>query len=229
MTISRLSLLSCGALLCLTSAQAVDLCHSGRAQSPAAITQADINAPALPPLQADYRAAPLVLDNDGHTLRVRLKDAGALQLGSNRYTLTQFHFHTPGGETLDGEAFPFSAHVLHRGVGGGLLALTVPFRLGAENPLLTRLLPLVPAAHAPTVRVTGASVNAIALLGSDRRYLRYKGSLTDAPCTEGVDWLVLRQPQTLSAAQLAQWKKLFADNMRAPQPLNGRRVGASKG
>jgi len=126
-------------------------------------------------MQADYRAAAQVLDNDGHTLRVRLKNAGALQLGSTRFTLTQFHFHTPGGETLDGEAFPFSAHVLHRGPGGGLLALT------------------------------------------------------DAPCTEGVDWLVLRQPQTLSAAQLAQWQKLFADNMRAPQPLNGRRVGASKG
>jgi len=54
MTVSRLSLLSCGALFSLMPVQAADLCHSGRAQSPVAITQADINVPALPPLQTDY-------------------------------------------------------------------------------------------------------------------------------------------------------------------------------
>jgi len=75
----------------LTPAHAVDLCHSGRAQSPAAISQADINAPALPPMQADYRAAALVLDNDGHTLRVRLKDAGAVHSAGRRNRTDRAH------------------------------------------------------------------------------------------------------------------------------------------
>lgn len=204
-----------------------DVCHNGRAQSPAAISAAAIDPPSLPALQALYRPVPLVLANDGHTLRVRLRGAGELVLGGTRYRLEQFHFHTPGGETLRGEAFPFSAHVLHKDARGGLLAITVPFRLGAPSPLLQTLLAQVPSAHSGDQRVSGAQVDARDVLPAQRGYYRYQGSLTDTPCTEGVTWLVMKQPLSLSAEQLARWKQHFADNMRAAQPLNARRVAQS--
>jgi len=43
-----------------------------------------------------------------------------------------------------------------------------------------------------------------------------------------VQWLLLRQPQTLSAAQLQRLAGLIAPNARAVQPLNGRVVGESR-
>lgn len=206
---------------------ASDLCHSGRAQSPAALEASAIDAPSLPALQAQYHAQALVLANDGHTLRVRLRGAGQLRLGDARYRIEQFHFHTPGGETVRGEAFPFSAHVLHKDARGGLLAVTVPFRLGAPSPLLETLLAHVPAARSGDRAVPGVQVDARDVLPAQRGYYRYTGSLTDTPCTEGVSWLVMKQPLSLSAEQLARWKQHFADNMRAAQPLNARRVAQS--
>jgi carbonic anhydrase len=70
----------------------------------------------------------------------------------------------------------------------------------------------------------GATANARDLLPENRAYYRYEGSLTASPCTEGVTWLVLKQPLELSAAQLSFWRTRFADNMRQPQPLRGRTV-----
>ncbi len=204
------------------------LCQDGRQQSPIHITPDALVSPALPAMAADYQEDALKLANDGHTLRVRLRSGPhILRLGTERYTLQQFHFHTPGGDQIDGEAFPFAAHLLHKSATGHLLAVTVPFRLGAENALLRTLLPLIPPRVDGDHLHPGINVHARQLLPSDPSYYRYAGSLTDTPCTEGVTWLVMKHPLQLSAAQLATWRKHFADNMRGPQPLRGRRVKQS--
>jgi carbonic anhydrase len=147
-----------------------------------------------------------------------------LQIGQTRYALDQFHFHTPGGDRIAGEEFPMAAHILHKSPSGQLLAVVVPFRLGASNGLLDTLLANIPAKAGDTQVVPGTSVSAADLLPLAKGYYRYTGSLTAAPCTEGVEWLVLKQPLQLSATQLALYKKRFADNMRAPQPLHARVV-----
>ena len=67
-------------------------------------------------------------------------------------------------------------------------------------------------------------VNVEDLLPRKRSYYRYSGSLTDAPCTENVEWLVMKEPLTLSQAQLELWKKHFKNNMRDVNPMHGRRV-----
>jgi carbonic anhydrase len=59
----------------------------------------------------------------------------------------------------------------------------------------------------------------------ERDYYRFNGSLTTPPCSEGVLWLVLKRPATVSKAQVEQFSKSigFANN-RPVQPLNARAV-----
>ena len=215
--------------LCLlaTSGHAA-LCDSGQRQSPINISADSIAAQKLPPMAVDYQASILKLANDGHTLRVRFDKSGQLVLGKERFTLQQFHFHTPGGDQIKGEAFPFSAHILHKSASGQLLAIVVPFRVGAENPLLARLWPLIPAKVDGDHVLPRVQVTAKDLLPDDRGYYRYSGSLSAAPCTEGVTWLVMKQALTLSTAQLTTWHTHFKDNMRGVNPLHGREVFESQ-
>nr|WP_319565448.1 carbonic anhydrase family protein [uncultured Rhodoferax sp.] len=215
-------------LLLATSTCQASLCESGHRQSPINITAESVAAKKLPAMTADYRSAPLKLANDGHTLRVRFDKSGQLVIGKERYTLQQFHFHTPGGDQIKGEKFPFAAHILHKSASGQLLAIVVPFRLGAENPLLTRLLPQIPAKVDGDHKHPDQQVSAQDLLPTHLAYYRYSGSLTAAPCTEGVEWLVMKQPLELSAVQLAQWQQHFKDNMRGVNPLYGRAVFESQ-
>ena len=50
------------------------------------------------------------------------------------------------------------------------------------------------------------------------------GSLTTPPCTEGVLWMVLKQPLTVSRAQFKLFTQLYPMNARPVQALNGRPV-----
>lgn len=211
--------LGCTAFASMASA---NLCESGRRQSPIDI-QTTSRRP-LPPLEFRYQRAPLRIADDGHTVRVRFSPGQALHIGRERYTLQQFHFHTPGGDRIAGEEFPMAAHLLHKSASGQLLALVVLFRIGAENALLGTLLPQIPARADGDHSPANVQVDANALLPVARGYYRYSGSLTAPPCTEGVDWLVMKQPLELSNSQLARYRQRFADNARAVQPVNHRVV-----
>jgi carbonic anhydrase len=210
-------------LFAVATAQA-SICDTGRRQSPIDIPAQVTSQPRLPAMVVKYRPAPLRLANDGHTLRVRFAKAGELVLGNEHFALQQFHFHTPGGDKLNGEAFEFAAHILHKSASGQLLAIVVPFRIGAESPLLAQVLPHIPPKVNGDHVIDKVQVNVDDLLPRKRSYYRYSGSLTDAPCTENVEWLVMKEPLTLSKAQLAIWRSHFKDNMRGINPLNGRAV-----
>jgi carbonic anhydrase len=158
---------------------------------------------------------------------VRFAKGSQLVIGKQTYRLQQFHFHTPGGDRIAGEEFPMAAHLLHKSAAGQLLAVVVVFRLGPENPLLTSLLPLIPAKADGDHALPGVSVNASDLLPAQRGYYRYAGSVTAPPCTEGVEWIVMKQALQLSSTQLARYRKRFADNARAVQPLHQRVVQES--
>lgn len=211
-------------LMFASAAHAATLCESGQRQSPININSQAVRGPRQAVMELHYRSAPLRLANDGHTARIRFDKGSVLVLGKERFNLQQFHFHTPGGDQIDGEPFPFAAHILHKNAAGQLLAIVVPFRLGSENALLKQLLPLIPAKAGADVRHPQVQLSAASLLPTNLGYFRYSGSLTDKPCTENVEWLVMKHPQELSAAQLKQWQSLFKDNMRAINPDNGRVV-----
>jgi carbonic anhydrase len=65
------------------------------------------------------------------------------------------------------------------------------------------------------------------LLPEDRRYYTYMGSLTTPPCSEGVLWMVMKQPVQLSSDQINIFAKLYPMNARPVQSASGRLIKES--
>lgn len=209
-------------LCATTSVCGATLCETGRRQSPIDIVKTSRRA--LPALVFHYQQTPLTLANDGSTVRVRISAGSTLQIGDQSYALHQFHFHTPGGEAIAGTHYPMVAHLLHKSRSGQLVAVAVHLVAGAHNDLIESVLGHMPSQANGDHVISGVHVDATALLPMQRGYFRYTGSLTAPPCTEGVDWIVLKQPVELSFEQLAYYKHLFRDNMRNLQPDNQRLI-----
>ena len=74
----------------------------------------------------------------------------------------------------------------------------------------------------------GQTVDLNLLLPENKGYFTFMGSLTRPPCTEDVLWLVLKQPQQVSAQQLAIFQRLYPPNARPVQPAFGRIIKESR-
>ena len=197
-------------------------CGAGRSQSPVDIAGAQ-HAPAAV-LTLAYRPAAFRVIDNGHTIEAEAEGAaGSILLGDTRYELVQFHFHAPSEHTVAGRRFPMELHLVHRSADGRLAVIGILIREGRENAALGRLLALAPAKGSEEE----ADVSPADLLPASRASYRYRGSLTTPPCTEGVRWIVLRDPIELSGQQILAFTHRYFGNNRPTQPLNGRMVLAT--
>lgn len=198
---------------------------SGKAQSPIDIHDARVAD--LPPLRFDYHAAAIdYVTNNGAAIRVDYEAPGSgdfLMVGNTRYELTQFHFHRPSEETIDGKRFALVAHLMHRSSDGQVAGVAVLFKLGKANPLIGKLRPHMPK-HEGEQKVSGLVIDPADLLPLKQGYYAYEGSQTAPPCHEGVKWFVLKTPMEASAAQVQALAEIYPHDVRRVQPLNGRMV-----
>ncbi len=195
-------------------------CAQGKNQSPINIqsaTQAELTK-----LQLDYKGKVVALTNNGHTLQTSLEGENSLFVDGKNFYLKQFHFHTPSENHVDGKSYPMEAHYVHADEQGNLAVVAVFFEQGGTNSALASLLEQVPEKdNNVTIR---APFDASALIPSDKDYYRFNGSLTTPPCSEGVRWLVIKEPQTISVQQIEKFEKAMGENNRPVQPLNARTI-----
>lgn len=199
-------------------------CSLGQQQSPV-----DINASKAMRrkhgLALQYGSLRVGLVNNGHTVQadpVAPADAPAITLDGKRYTLAQFHFHHPSEHTVGGKRFPMEMHLVHKDDEGHLAVLGVFIREGAANRLLADVFGQLPVAGGTAGAPIEVSL-ADMLPGKHDAWV-YQGSLTTPPCSEGVEWVVLKQPISLSRAQIAAFTKLFPDNHRPVQNFKNRQL-----
>lgn len=95
---------------------------------------------------------------------------------------------------------------------------------GAENAFIQTLWNNLPLERNVEVLPPTATVDLSTFLPASRNYYTYMGSLTTPPCSEGVLWLVMRQPVQLSAEQIAIFSRLYRNNARPIQPAAGRLI-----
>ncbi len=200
-------------------------CASGHQQSPINIDKT-VKA-ALPALSFHYGHAAPTIWNNGHTVQVNVPAGNTLEVGGQRYELLQFHFHTPSEEHIKGKPEPMVAHFVHKNEAGELGVVAVLIRAGRSNAALAPVFEHLPRVG-EKVTVDELSLDLGAVLPKSLGYYDFAGSLTTPPCSEGVHWMVLKEPVTLSARQIASFRKLVGKNARPVQPLNARVVQESE-
>jgi carbonic anhydrase len=201
------------------------LCGRGQRQSPIDISEG-IGVD-LEPLQFAYQPGTFGVVDNGHTVQVSVARGSAFELGGRRYELDGFHFHLPGEERINGKGYEMSVHLTHRDSQGRLAVVALLVQEGAEHPGVQVVWNHLPLERGDVMQAT-TELDPTVLLPADRRYYTYMGSLTTPPCTEGVLWIVMQQPITVSPEQRRIFARLHPMNARPIQPLGGRLIKQSR-
>lgn len=201
-----------------------ELCGAGQRQSPIHIEdQAALQGP-NEALGFDYRPTGGSVLHDGRTLRVEVTGDNLLQVRGASYRLVHFDFHHPGEAVVNHQRFAMSVHLVHRDAQGRTAVVAVLLQPGEASSFIDKVWTYIPLDVGDSVRMPPGWLDLAALLPQDQRYYQYFGSMSTPPCEEGVLWMVLKQPVTLSPDQLRLFAQMFPNNARPVQALNGRIV-----
>ena len=217
-------------------------CQAGKSQSPVNLSGAqDVE---LPELHLTYSTLALRFVNNGHAVqanyaagttlaesyhdtapnRAHVEYASGSTMGhrSSTFELKQFHFHSPSEHQLNGRNMPAEVHFVHADESGTLAVIGVFVAEGAAHPTISQLWEDLPRYEGEDNSLD-KPISASDLLPTSNDYEYYQGSLTTPPCSEGVRWLMMKEPITMSGGQIAALKEAIGfDNNRPVQPLNGR-------
>ena len=199
-------------------------CGAGKSQSPIDISTKKIHRAALPPLDFNYKPSALHIIDNGHSIQANVDPGSSLRVGDDSYDLVQLHFHHPSEERLDGKRFEMEAHLVHRDSKGKLAVVAVLLDRGSENAMVETLWQHLPGKRELESSPNGVSIDPAELIPPNHSYFTYIGSLTTPPCSEGVRWLVLKSPQTLSKQEIATFAAHYPNDARPIQQLNHRNV-----
>ena len=173
----------------------------------------------------NYQTVPLKPINNGHAIEVEYDPGSTIHVHGRSRALQQFHFHSPSENQINGVTFPMEVHLVHEDEEENKTVVSVLFKEGKANPFIEKLWAHMPDQIGTQIVVPDEEINVKDMLPSDRRYYYFNGSLTTPPCSEGVAWLVLKEPVEISQEQIAAFRAAmgFANN-RPVQPVNTRVV-----
>jgi carbonic anhydrase len=229
------------------------VCGAGTNQSPINIETAHVRVLHGPPLLLRYQESELAIENTGHVVEVMIP-AGVndvLQIGGDRYMLTQYHFHAPSEHRVNGRPADVEGHFVHTNALGDTAVVGVFYRIGHRpNALLEQILlnaPETSGAEGPPMGEANPAELFSDLDGECAKhgghvhvdsFYAYDGSLTTPGCTENVRWSVLSDGGHVSQAAVTHFHQVisqfanyggYPNNNRPVQPLNGRVVKLRRG
>jgi carbonic anhydrase len=197
------------------------MCGSGKRQSPIDIR--DGIAVQLDPVQFDYKPSNFRVIDNGHTVQVNVAAGNSIEVMGRRFELVQFHFHRPSEERINGRQFDMVAHLVHKDLEGRLAVVAVLLDRGSVQPIVQTVWNNLPLEK-------GEELAAKAMLDlngqqpAERGYFTYMGSLTTPPCSEGVLWMVMKNPVSISPEQIGIFARLYPMNARPLQAASGRLI-----
>lgn len=230
------------------AAETGDLCTLGKSQSPINI-ELNVEPAPLPvlawrlttPGMIDGALAPVEVEGQGKWLRV--VDAGlAMSVKGLDYQLQSLIVHSPSEHTVMGQHYDMELQFLHTiAVGEEERYMIVSAFVDQAKP--TEAAPSLNGLAAKVAKMedldTGAiSINirdlAMEVLGQTElvaatatnaeNYVTYMGSLTRAPCTQDVTWVVLKNALQASAVDIEMLSAALPQTNRPLQPVGTRVV-----
>lgn len=197
-------------------------CKAGDRQSPVGISLTE--KAELESIYFDYYPTILKIINNGHTIQSNYAGGSSISIGNKKYELLQFHFHSPSEHKLNGNSYDMEVHLVHKCEDGKLAVIGILMKEGKGNDFIKTLWNNLPKNQGKEHVVADLKINASQLLPINTSYYTYSGSLTTPPCSEIVNWYVLKAPIEVSKAQIEKFTSLFKRSARPIQPLHGRVV-----
>jgi len=199
-------------------------CGAGSRQSPIDIR--DGMKVDLEQIGFDYHPSAFNVTDNGHTVQVQVGGGNYLNVGNRMYELQNFHFHRPSEERINGKGFEMVIHLVHKDGEGRIAVLALLLERGKPQPVIQTVWNNLPLEKGDT-SAPSIVLDPNDMLPQKREYYTYMGSLTTPPCTEGVLWLVMKEPLQASPAQMALFSRLYPFNARPIQAASGRMVKES--
>jgi carbonic anhydrase len=119
------------------------------------------------------------------------------------------------------------AHFVHKNAEGALGVIGVLLQPGKKNEAFEPVFAHLPRPN-ESITVDHLKLDLAGMLPAAKGYYAFAGSLTTPPCSEGVSWMVLKTPVTLSQKQIKAFRQLFSFNARPVQPGYDRVIKESK-
>jgi carbonic anhydrase len=199
-------------------------CGAGNRQSPIDIRDGiKVN---LEQISFDYHPSSFNEINNGHTINVTVGGGNFITVGNETYELQGFHFHRPSEERINGKGTEMVMHMVHKSYDGKIAIIAVLLERGQPHKLMQTIWDNLPLEKQELV-APSIVIDPLDALPEKREYFTYMGSLTEPPCTEGVLWLVFKQPRQASPAQMALFSRLYPLNARPVQSSAGRMIKES--
>lgn len=196
--------------------------YEGKSQSP--IDLGNAFKVDLTDIKFNYKPSLFSIKNTGHSIQLDSKNKESYIIADGaKYNLVQFHFHTPSEHTVNGKNCAMEIHFVHQNEQGNLAVVGVLAQEGAYNKFYQSFFKSIPKKEGEVIELNKA-LNLLKLFPKDKRFFRYDGSLTTKPFTEGVKWIVIKQPIRLSKDQIESLTRVHGENARSVQPINHRPV-----
>ncbi len=198
------------------------LCKEGKTQTPVDIVTKDVKGEKIEAPAFTYKESALKILNNGHTVQANYEPGSSVKVNGKEFKLLQFHFHAPSEHKIDGKASEMELHLVHKSDDGELAVVGLMINKGKSNDNLKGVFANLPAKEQEEKAVDAVKVDANNFLPSEKAFYNYSGSLTTPPCSEKVNWYLMKTPVEASEEQISAFTKIFALNARPVQPLNER-------
>jgi carbonic anhydrase len=206
-------------------------CATGTAQSPINIVEV-VDKVELPSLRTERLYASRVsLYNSGRGAMVAVLPRnynGMIDIGGRALKVHKVRFHAQSEHQIRGTAFPLEMQIVARSTSGTVVIVSVLFMMGEENPVLAKVWDEFEAVKGVVKSKGSLDLGLLLRSLAHGGYYTYQGSLPYPPCFEGVEWIVMRSPLTVSKRQIKYFTfRANGKNWRDIMPKNGRTVYAS--
>ena len=114
-------------------------------------------------------------------------------------------------------------HLVHQVEKGHILVIAVMMETDAIQPVLGKLWKWLPEQIGQEVSIP-LELGLTDILPTNTHHYSYAGSLTTPPCTEGVQWIVLKEPMHVTQKDVDQFVQIIGHNAREIQSLHDRHI-----